>query len=94
MSGYYSTTYNRENKRAKETTAIKIVWKAIEERVLVESPVAKLASSEVPPSDSEPVPDTSGTCGEAFVADFTLHMPTHKINMSIVNMYNIKSLTI
>lgn len=66
--------YKCKNERAKEMAKNE---KAIEEWDLVESPVAKLASNEVPPteseSDPEPNPDPSGVCGEEFVADFTLH---------------------
>lgn len=69
--------YKCKNERAKEMAKINVLWKAIEEWDLVESPVAKLASNDVPPteseSDSEPDPDLSGVCGEEFVADFTLH---------------------
>lgn len=65
--------YKCKNEMAKINT----LWKANEEWDLVESPVAKLASNEVPPteseSDPEPDPDPSGVCGEEFVADFTLH---------------------
>lgn len=69
--------YKCKNERAKEMAKINTLWKANENWDLVESPVAKLASNEVPPteseSDPEPDPDPSCVCGEEFVADFTLH---------------------